>query len=149
MISVRTLDGGALPQLRALQQRCFDEFWSEPHWRAQIEQPRNRLLGIDCDAQLVGYALFSTVLDEAELLQIAIDPAWRRQGLAQRLLQQAQTELAAAGIVRLLLEVRLSNQPAVQLYRRLGFSEDGRRRDYYPTATGREDALLMSCPLAE
>lgn len=98
---------------------------------------------------LVGFALFSLVLDEATLVNIMVRPDCRRAGIARRLLGFALPELARRGAQRCLLEVRMSNEPAIALYRSLGFQVDGRRRDYYPAAQGREDALLMSRALPD
>jgi ribosomal-protein-alanine N-acetyltransferase len=105
--------------------------------------------GAEIEGELRGFALFNQVLDEATLLDIAVDPRWRRRGLARLLLEYALPRLSARGAGRCLLEVREGNQPAIALYRSLGFVDDGRRRDYYPAAGGREDALLMSHPLSD
>jgi len=91
-----------------------------------------------------GFALFSQILDEATLLNIVVHPDRRRQGLARHVLSTALGSLAARGAVRCFLEVRVSNARAIALYRTLGFTVDGTRRDYYPAAGDREDALLMS-----
>jgi [ribosomal protein S18]-alanine N-acetyltransferase len=100
--------------------------------------------GFEQDGEVQGFALFSQILDETTLLNIAVRPPVRRQGLARKLLEHALHELAQRGALRCLLEVRVSNAPAIALYRSLGFSADGWRRNYYPAAAGREDALLMS-----
>jgi ribosomal-protein-alanine N-acetyltransferase len=100
--------------------------------------------GIDDD--LWGFAAWRQLSDEAELLNLAVDPQRRRRGVARTLLDASLTQLVGAGIVRLLLDVRAGNLPARRLYESLGFDEDGRRRGYYP-ARGElpaEDAVLMS-----
>lgn len=94
--------------------------------------------------EMWGFALFSQILDEATLLNIVVHPHRRRQGIARHLLSTALGALAARGALRCFLEVRVGNARAIALYRSLGFSVDGTRRDYYPAAGGREDALLMS-----
>jgi ribosomal-protein-alanine N-acetyltransferase len=104
---------------------------------------------IERGGAVVGFALFSQVLDEATLLNILVRPSCRRQGLARQLLMTALPALAARGARRCLLEVRAGNGAAIALYRSLGFRPDGRRRDYYPAANGREDALLMSRPIPD
>jgi ribosomal-protein-alanine N-acetyltransferase len=100
--------------------------------------------GFEVEGELRAFALLSQILDEATLLNIAVFPALRRQGLARKLLVYALHELVQRGARRCLLEVRVSNTPAITLYRSMGFSVDGKRRDYYPAPEGREDALLMS-----
>jgi len=76
---------------------------------------------------------------EAELLRIAVDPAHRGKRLGQRLLEACQLDLEAEGITHLYLEVRVSNQAAIQLYRACGWKPCGRRPGYYPDG---EDAAL-------
>lgn len=107
--------------------------------------------GMERASLLIGFVLFSQVLDEATLLNIAVLPPWRRRGFARQLLLHGLRELEQAGTSRCLLEVRVSNLSAIELYSSLGFEVDGRRRDYYPAVIGREDALLMSrfLPLRE
>lgn len=86
----------------------------------------------------------SRLFDEIEILDVAVAPDWRNQGLGAQLLQQVFSQFPE-DVARVLLEVRASNRPARALYRKLGFSEDGRRKNYYPKSDGgREDALLMS-----
>jgi ribosomal-protein-alanine N-acetyltransferase len=100
--------------------------------------------GVEIDRRMIGFAIFSAVLDEVTLLDIAMHPDFQRQGLARKLLVVALRELPLRAGARCLLEVRASNDPAITLYKSLGFTEDGRRRNYYPSHNGREDALLMS-----
>ncbi|MCP8685977.1 ribosomal protein S18-alanine N-acetyltransferase [Marinobacterium sedimentorum] len=144
MAEVRALELADLASLNRLQPQCFDPPWSQDMLRARLVHSRGLNLGIFCDGDLQGFVLLSHVLDEAEVLQIGVAPQYQRAGLARQLLTQAQAQLAGLGIERLMLEVRASNRPALGLYRALGFIEDGRRRGYYPTSTGHEDAVLMS-----
>nr|WP_067292860.1 ribosomal protein S18-alanine N-acetyltransferase [Marinobacterium profundum] len=144
MAEVRVLELADLASLNKLQPQCFDPPWSQDMLRARLLHPRCLNLGIFCDGDLQGFVLLSYLLDEAEVLQVGVAPQYQRSGLARLLLTHALVQLARMGIERLMLEVRASNQPALGLYRALGFIEDGRRRGYYPTATGHEDAVLMS-----
>ena len=98
---------------------------------------------------LLGFAIYQQVLDEATLMNIALRPAWQGRGLGCMLLQAVLQALEEAGVRRCLLEVRESNAPAIALYHKHGFVDDARRSDYYPTANGREDALLMSRKVVE
>ena len=100
--------------------------------------------------KLVGYAVLGIGPFDAELEAIGVLPGWRRYGIARRLLQTLMGTATEVGSERLLLEVRASNQPAINLYQENGFHVDGHRKNYYPAAagaTGREDAVLMSRPL--
>lgn len=116
-------------------------------WSADtVQQTLTRGTGFVCRAStgaLLGFVLSVVASDECEILDIAVDPAHRRAGHARALLQSALAAAAADGAVRCFLEVRESNAPAQALYRSAGFAVIGRRRAYYRTLTGREDALLM------
>lgn len=95
-----------------------------------------------------GFALARRTLDEAELLLLAVRPDARRRGIGEALVEAVAGEALAKGALRLLLEMRDGN-PALSLYRRTGFSQIGRRRDYY---RGKDrslhDALTLARPLS-
>ncbi len=90
---------------------------------------------------IVGFAVASLLPPQAELELIAVAPPFQRGGLARRLFAALATELRAALVTEVLLEVRASNHPALGLYRQLGFLETGRRTRYYQNPV--EDAVLM------
>ena len=104
------------------------------------------LLVADAAGGVAGFSACSRVLDEATLLALVVDPPRRGCGIGAALLAASLEALATTGARRCLLEVRASNAPALALYERAGFREDGRRRGYYPGAgtLDREDAVLMS-----
>ncbi|MDR5859070.1 ribosomal-protein-alanine N-acetyltransferase [Halomonas eurihalina] len=104
------------------------------------------VFGLEEDGELLGYAILSRLPFDAELQSILVARQARRRGLAVALMEAVIAQAKAWKSERLLLEVREANAPAITLYRRMGFAEDGRRRDYYPSldGAGREDALLMS-----
>ena len=93
---------------------------------------------------LLGFSVVMQVLDEAHLLNIGIDRAYQGQGHGARLLEAIIADAEADGATRLLLEVRRSNQRALDFYRQFGFRQIGLRRAYYPAAVGREDALVLA-----
>ncbi len=78
-----------------------------------------------------GFILARRVLDEAEILTLAVDPGRRRQGLGEALVETAAVVTAAAGARVMFLEVAEDNAPAMALYAKAGFAQAGRRRDYY------------------
>jgi len=94
--------------------------------------------------QAVGFSLFRTVADEAELLLLAVAPEHQHRGVGRRLLEQFVEQARGSGASRVHLEVRDGN-PAVQMYRRAGFQPAGRRRDYYRGSDGRQyDAITLA-----
>jgi len=137
---------------------AFDPFFGEAWTRAQVESallqstcaywlitPNGTVAG-DGDA-VAGFALVRRILDEAELLLFAVDPAWRRRGLGALLLAQVQADLHRDGVAQMLLEMRRGNQ-AESLYRANGFAPIGMRPQYYRATNGdRIDAITFSCIL--
>lgn len=97
--------------------------------------------------EIVGYAVLMPALDEVHLLDISIASAWQRKGLGGKLLDEMLALAREIKFARVILEVRPSNSAANALYRKTGFSEIGVRRGYYPTANGREDAIVMEYKL--
>ncbi|ACY83324.1 ribosomal protein S18-alanine N-acetyltransferase [Edwardsiella piscicida] len=104
-------------------------------------------LKLESQGQLAAFAITQVVLDEATLFNVAVAPAYQRQGLGRTLLLRLIDDLTERGVVTLWLEVRDSNRAAIALYHALGFNEVSLRRNYYPTADGREDARIMALPL--
>lgn len=101
----------------------------------------------ELDGSMVGYAVMMPALDEAHLLTIGVDTEHQRKGLGSELLQEMKELAHAAGMQRIILEVRPSNAAALALYRNNGFREIGVRRDYYAADSGREDAIVMELEL--
>ena len=103
----------------------------------------NTLTVLTVDGVTSGIAAVMHVLDESELLEIAVQPAMQGRGYGKALLAQAIALARRNGAVRMFLEVRESNARARKMYTSFGFEETGRRKNYYPTENGREDAILM------
>lgn len=97
--------------------------------------------------QLLGFFIADAVIDESTLMNICIAPAWQGQGLGRRLLEHWLEECRQRRLAMAWLEVRVSNQAALRLYRTSGFAKTGRRKDYYRAGEGREDAIVMQKPL--
>lgn len=94
--------------------------------------------------RIVAFAVTMPVVDEVHLLDIGVASDCQRAGLGAALLEFLCARARAAGMVRMLLEVRPSNVSAIVFYRRFDFVEIGRRRGYYPAPDGREDAIVMT-----
>jgi ribosomal-protein-alanine acetyltransferase len=104
--------------------------------------------GYECwlaqDDELTGFAILMPAVDEIHLLVIGIVPERQRAGKGRQLLDFVFWHAREAGMTRMLLEVRPSNESAIAFYQHAGFVEIGRRRGYYPASTGREDAIVMA-----
>ena len=133
-----------------LDRACFSDPYSESLWCSYLGNPqRFPLFLFEVEAELVGYASFSVIIPEAELLRIGVLPKFRGLGYAAAALELVQQQLRRKGIERILLEVREGNESAQNLYQSLGYINDGRRPAYYPATSGKpaEDAVLMSLDL--
>lgn len=108
----------------------------------------NTLTVLTVDGVTSGIAAVMHVLDESELLEIAVQPAMQGRGYGKALLAQAIALARRNGAVRMFLEVRESNARARKMYTSFGFEETGRRKNYYPTENGREDAILMTAQIS-
>lgn len=93
------------------------------------------------DGSVWGFVAFRTMADEAEILNLAVDSTRRRRGIGSKLMKDVLTACKAAGVKRIFLEVRDSNEAARNFYSRLGFTQVGRRREYYSRPA--EDALVL------
>lgn len=97
---------------------------------------------------LLGFSVVMSVIDEAHLLNIGVGRAYQGQGYGARMLRHAMECARLGGAAKLFLEVRPSNERAVELYRHFGFRQIGLRKGYYPAALGREDGLVFDKELA-
>ena len=95
-------------------------------------------------AQQVGHGVLSAAGDESHLLNLTVKPENQGHGLGLQLLEHLMSRAKNRGAETTFLEVRVSNRTAVRLYERFGYNEIGRRKNYYPAAGGREDALVMA-----
>ncbi len=116
-----------------------------PPWSARTFADFQAMAGVSLIAQDHGFALIRTILDEAELLTIAVHPDHQGKGIATILMQDLTDAAKADGATALHLEVAATNVAAVSLYGKSGFVHSGRRRGYY-VAEGRApiDAILLS-----
>ena len=119
----------------------FSTPWRDTTFRGLMLRTDTDLIAAERAGRLVGCAICWTVVDQAELGNVAVDPAERGHGVGTALVDQAVRAVAARGARELFLEVRESNHDAQSIYRRKGFEVVGRRRGYY--SAPREDALVM------
>ncbi len=132
-----------LPELLAIETASFIQPWSPGSFLSEIKKapPSLYLIRKEPSACILGYICFWPVFDEIQMLNLAIHPDYRRQGLGRRLMTFLLGRAGEKGISKVLLEVRASNLAAIGLYRSLGFEILYRRPGYYEPDG--EDALVM------
>ena len=141
MIQLIPMDNCHVAQVAALEKQCFSDPWSESSVASELSNPLSAwLVAMDGDV-LAGYVGSQSVMGESDMMNIAVDAHYRRQGIAQALIEALVVQLKEKGSHSLTLEVRISNQPAIALYEKLGFAQVGRRPNYYRNP--KEDALIL------
>lgn len=131
-----------LPEATALERVCFGNPWSREAFLEELQNPAAHFIVAEQDGTLAGYAGMSWVLDEGYVFNIAVAPAFRRHGVARALLSTLDTFAQEKRLSFLSLEVRVSNDAAITLYRSCGFLTLGTRPHFYEHPA--EDAYIMT-----
>lgn len=142
-VDARTMTPGDLAQVSDIERRSYDFPWSHGVFRDCL------LAGYACvvlerDEQIVGYCILSVAAGEAHILNLCVDPGFRKLGYGDVLLEEILTRAKAAEVKQVFLEVRPSNTAALVLYRKKGFRQIAERPAYYQAQGGREDAAVLS-----
>ena len=139
-VEIRRLTYSDLPHVIAIERRAFPTPWSLSMFVLELSKPSGICLAAVVDGRLTGYLVCSRYDTVWHLMNVAVDPASRRQGIASRLMAHL-FDMADQPHEQYTLEVRESNDGAIALYERFGFRGAGHRRAYYHD--NREDALIM------
>ena len=127
--------------LANLEKECFgDDAWSEANIIETMNNPYASVYGIVCGEEIAAWAITYSIVDDMQIASFAVNPKFRRQGYGTKLLQQIVSKAKQEQNL-LSLEVRVSNTPAINLYKKCGFSVLGSRRSFYENPT--EDAYIM------
>lgn len=137
-MTIERMEERHIEDIAAIEKACFQHPWSADGLREELG--RGLFLAAVEDGVTVGYVGCQTVLDEGYITNVAVLPEFRRRGIAERLLGALLQQ--AEGLSFVTLEVRESNQPAIALYEKMGFSRVGIRKGFYTEPT--EDAVLMT-----
>ena len=130
-----------MPQIAEIETLCFTDPWSEKSVASELGNRLSLwLVAMDGDT-VAGYVGSQSVLDEADMMNVAVHPDYRRQGIGRELVLALAEALQKKGIRGLMLEVRQSNAPAIALYEQLGFQQVGMRPNYYRNP--KENALIL------
>lgn len=130
-----------IAQVAELERTCFPDPWPEEVLHHELENPLSLWLVALQGQAVAGYIGSQSVLDDADMMNLAVRPQLRRLGIGSRLTIALAKTLQEKGVKNLCLEVRVSNAPAIGLYQSLGFVQVGRRPRYY--FHPKEDALIL------
>jgi [ribosomal protein S18]-alanine N-acetyltransferase len=147
-LTVRPISVDEIDSIVILDRLCFGGLWSIDSYRREMTNDNSHFLGVSIDRTLepetsgiIGFGCFWAILDEAHITLLGVHPQYQRQGLGKLLLGALLDKARSIEMARATLEVRASNQGAIDLYERFGFQTVGRRKKYYQD-TG-EDGIIM------
>ena len=140
-VELRRLELRDLNAIEEIERSSYPTPWSRSMFASELAKPSSLCLGAFEQERLIGYLIISRYVDAWHVMNVAVRPEQRRQGIASLLLNRLFELTADDGRRGYTLEVRVSNRHAIQLYERLGFEGRGIRRGYY--TDNREDALIM------
>jgi len=143
---IRPMTSLDLPDVLRIENSTFPMGWVRSMFEAELEGPVSHSVVLEVDGALVGYAICRVILDEAHLMNIAVEHPYRGRGLGLRLLQHVMRDSEVLGAQYMFLEVRVTNIVARKLYSKTGFEEVGLRKNYYQD--NGEDAILMTCSMS-
>lgn len=141
MIEIKRMDQTHVSQIAELERICFSDPWSERSIGAELKNRLSMWFVATEEETVLGYIGSQTVLDSSDVMNIAVHPDHRKKGIGEKLVLDLVHYLKEKDIKSLLLEVRVSNTAAINLYKKLGFQEIGRRRNYYHNP--KEDAYIL------
>ncbi len=140
-MTIEILNSSHVAQIAELERICFSDPWSERSIASELDNKLAYWLVAMEEDRVAGYIGSQTVVGETDMMNVAVHPDFRRKGIAETLVNALVDDLKKMESHCLTLEVRASNAPAIALYEKLGFSEIGRRKNYYRNP--REDALIL------
>ncbi len=141
MVKIREMLECDVGDVARIEEETFSMPWSEDAFREMISRDNMSYLVADLGGQIIGGAGIRNILGDAEITNVVIKETYRRRGYGKLLLKALLEKGRQIGANAFTLEVRTSNLPAIMLYKRLGFTEEGTRKNFYERP--QEDALIM------
>jgi len=138
---IRKMAEADLDEVCKIEEETFSDPWSRTSFLEAMSDENNNYIVAIIEGEVAGYCGYYGVCGEGYIYNVAVKQVFRRQGIGYRMLKELITQAEDRGITSLTLEVRKSNYPAINLYKKLGFKEAGIRKDFYTKPT--EDAVIM------
>jgi ribosomal-protein-alanine N-acetyltransferase len=150
--SFKVLSADILDQVVAIERNISKSPWPTEHFRTSLENSNNLSFALTLGDKLIGYVIAALAIDSADILNIAIDSGYQRQGYATKLLSHLVNEFSENGVKEVFLEARVSNNGAISFYNSQGFKQISVRKNYYMknsnNSTEREDGIIMRLEIA-
>ena len=141
--TIRDVTPEDIPQIGQIETLCFSMPWTAEQLAGQMKDAQHEFIAAaDESGTVLGYVGMMFVLDEGYLSNVAVSPKYRRQGIADALIERLDELCSGHGLAFVSLEVRAGNDPAIALYEKHGFARAGLRKNYYERP--REDAIIMT-----
>jgi ribosomal-protein-alanine N-acetyltransferase len=144
----RRMTGADLDAVVAIEEAIYPHPWTRGNFGDSLEAGYHCWIA-ECGGEIAGYCVAALGAGEAHLLNLSVAAPWQRRGIGREVLGFVLRLARESGAVRILLEVRPSNEAARALYLAAGFTEIATRRSYYPAGEGREDAIVLQLELGK
>lgn len=141
-ISIEKLGENHIEKLALIEKECFSTPWSENALREELENFHARFLVAVCDGEVSGYIGAHNILGEVYITNVAVSEKHRRKGMGEKLINSLISLCESENAEFITLEVRESNKPAINLYKKMNFKDVGKRKNFYENP--KEDAILMT-----
>ena len=141
-ITIEKMGESHIEQLAVIEKECFSTPWSENALREELENSYARFLVAVCDGEVSGYIGAHNILGEVYITNVAVSQKHRRKGMGEKLINSLISLCESENAEFITLEVRESNKPAINLYKKMNFKDVGKRKNFYENP--REDAILMT-----
>ena len=141
-ILITDMSRADIPEICRLERECFSSPWSRSPFEEYLSRAGCVFLAAKSDGEIAGYIGMYSVLDEGNITNVAVFDAFRRRGIAEKLISELKSRCRQMRLSFVTLEVRAGNAAAISLYEKCGFERVGSRRNYYDHPD--EDAVLMT-----
>lgn len=141
MMEIRQMQLDDLEQVMKIENENFSVPWTETGFFTFLIREDTLFLVAQEKEEILGYCGVVMVQDEGDITNVAVKKSWQNQGVGKKLMEELVKSTEQEGVARLFLEVRASNEPALRLYRNMGFVQTGIRKNYYEEP--REDGIVM------
>lgn len=141
MMEIRQMQLDDLEQVMEIENENFSVPWTETGFFTFLIREDTLFLVAQEKEEILGYCGVVMVQDEGDITNVAVKKSWQNQSVGKKLMEELVKSTEQEGVARLFLEVRASNEPALRLYRNMGFVQTGIRKNYYEEP--REDGIVM------